>query len=164
MCDVWQPVMVAYILDSWSYTNSVGTEACVYVIGPCYGLFFWITLSRESAVHCGNVWTWLRFHYDVHNVIYATQTHSCVKSKLKLRLKNNAETKFSWPYVCRKPKIKKPETQKPYSLFTWGFIQDHRKWTWNVGRLWIEKSGFYCTSASAVIDKFTVWILALTIG
>jgi hypothetical protein len=64
---------------------------------------------------------------DVHNVIYATQTHSCVKSNLKLRLQNNVGAKFSWPYVCRKPKINKPETQETYSLFIWGFVQDHRK-------------------------------------
>jgi len=99
----------------------------MYVSGPCYGP------SVESDCLGNRRYTTAIFgHYfifimDVHNIIYATQTHSCVKSNLKLRLQNNVGAKFSWPYVYRKPKVNKPETQKTYSLFIWGFVQDHRK-------------------------------------
>ena len=108
--DVWYVATshtVAYIRASWSYTDSVDAEVCMYACGPCYGL------SVES--HCpGNQQNttaifgrYFVFIMDVHDVIYAAQTHSSVKSKLKLRLQNNVGAIFSWPYVCRKPKIKK---------------------------------------------------------
>jgi len=80
--------MVAYIRDSWSYTNSVGTEACVYASGPCCSVSFesrCLGNQRYSTAVFGHYFV---FVTDVHDVNYATQTDSCVKSKLKLGLKN----------------------------------------------------------------------------
>jgi len=39
--------------------------------------FCWITLSWKSAVHYVNIWTFV-FIMNVHDVIYATRTQSCI--------------------------------------------------------------------------------------
>jgi hypothetical protein len=50
-----------------------------------------------------------------------------VNTNPKLRLQNDVGTKFSWSQMCEKPKLKKPQTEKIYSLFIWGFVLDHKK-------------------------------------
>jgi hypothetical protein len=73
--------------------------------------------------------------------------------------------KFSWSYVHSEAKIKKPETVKTYSLFIWGFCSGPQKMCMKCGKIINRKKNqdFCFTSASAVIDIFTVWALALTI-